>query len=334
MFQALRFAVAMIFAVASSSAALACASCGCSINSDFGVQGLSAGGGWSADFRYDYLYQNQLRMGTGKISPTAASMVTNSQTNGPAEVEQFTKNNYLTAAFDYNDGKSWGVSAIVPYVDRSHSTLGTGSDGVTFDPANGAYGSSGSGLGDVRLLGRYFGFSEQKNFGIQFGIKLPTGNKNQVSNIGNPQPVDPGLQRGTGTTDLIFGAYYFANLDADWEYFTQAFLQAALDYSHMAAGSYQPGTSENLNVGLRYRGFENVIPALQVNVRHAGRDAGTAADTYATGGTLAYLTPGAIVQVTESAFAYVNVQLPVYQNVNGIQLAPKYVLSTGVRFSF
>jgi hypothetical protein len=325
---------AALAVVIPSGPALACASCGCSINSDFGVQGLSAAGGWSADFRYDYLNQNQLRMGTGKISPTAASVVTNTQTNGPAEVEQFTKNRYITATFDYNNGNTWGVSVIVPYIDRSHSTLGTGSDGVTFDPANGAYGSSGSGLGDVRLLGRYFGFSEQHNFGIQFGIKLPTGKTNQVSNIDGPQPVDPGLQRGTGTTDLIFGAYYFDNLSANWEYFTQAFLQTALNYSSMANGTYQPATSENLNVGVRYQGFEKVIPTLQMNIRHAGKDAGTAADTYATGGTLVYLTPGAIVKVTDKAFAYVNVQLPVYQNVNGIQLAPKYVVSTGVRFSF
>jgi hypothetical protein len=328
-----RLLIALLFA-SPCAPVLACASCGCSINSDFGVQGLSSGGGWSADFRYDYLNQNQLRIGTGKISPAAASVVTNTQTNEPAEVEQFTKNRYLTATFDYNDGKSWGVSTILPYIDRSHSTLGTGSDGATFDPANGAYGSSGSGLGDVRLLGRYFGFSEQKNFGIQFGIKLPTGNKSQVSNFGNPQPVDPGLQRGTGTTDLIFGAYYFDNLSANWEYFAQAFLQTALNYSNMAAGTYQPATSENLNLGVRYQGFERVIPTLQMNIRHAGRDAGTAADIFATGGTLAYLTPGAIVRMTEKAFAYVNVQLPAYQNVNGIQLTPKYVLSTGIRFAF
>jgi len=326
---------AMLFAIPQGSA-LACASCGCSINSDWGVQGLglSSSSGWSADFRYDYLNQNQLRSGTGKISATAAAAATNPQTGGPAEVEQFTKNNYLTSTFDYNNGKSWGLSVIVPVIDRSHSTLGTGSDGTTFDPANGAYGSSGTGLGDVRVLGRFFGFSEQRNFGIQFGLKLPTGDKNQVSNSGSPQPVDPGLQRGTGTTDLIAGAYYFDNLNASWEYFVLANFQAALNYSSMAAGSYQPGNSVNANAGLRYRGFESVIPTLQLNARHAAKDAGTAADTFSTGGTLVYLTPGAIVLATEKVAGYANVQLPVYQKVNGIQLAPKAVFSVGARIAF
>jgi hypothetical protein len=328
-----RLLLAMLFAVPSGSA-FACATCGCSVNSDFSAQGLSAEGGWSADFRYDYINQNQLRTGTGKISPAAAAAATNTATGGPAEVEQFTKNQYFTSTFDYNNGKAWGVSVSVPYVNRTHSTLGTGSDGVTFDPANGAYASHGSGLGDVRVLGRYFGFSEQHNFGVQFGLKLPTGDKNQFSNSGSAQPVDPGLQRGTGTTDLIVGAYYFDNLSANWDYFTQASFQTALNYSNMAGGTYQPGTSVNLNAGVRYQGFEKVIPTLQINIRHATIDAGTAADTFATGGTLVYLTPGAIVRLTEKASAYVNVQLPLYQNVNGIQLAPKFILSAGARFSF
>jgi hypothetical protein len=323
-----------ILAAIPSGSALACASCGCSLNSDWSVQGLSAAGGWSADLRYDYLNQNQLRSGTGKTSPTAAAVATNTQTNSPAEVEQYTKNNYLTATLDYNNGNTWGLSLVLPYIDRSHSTLGSGSDGSTFDPANGAYGSSASGLGDVRVLGRYFGFSEQKNFGVQFGLKLPTGGKNQVSSSGSPQPVDPGLQLGTGTTDLIVGAYRFDNLSADWDYFTQASLQTALNSSTMAAGSYKPGSSMNLNFGVRYQGIEAFIPTLQINARYVKTDSGDAADTFSTGGKLVYLTPGVIVPLTEKISGYANVQLPIYQNVNGIQLAPKYIVSVGARIAF
>lgn len=317
-----------------SGAAFACASCGCSLNSDFSVQGLATMGGWSADLRYDYLNQNQLRSGTRTISAASAANVTNTQTNAPAEVEQYTRNDYLNATLDYNNAKSWGASVVLPYIDRSHSTLGTGSDGSTFDPANGAYGSSASGLGDVRVVGRYFGFSEQKNFGIQFGVKLPTGKKDQVSNSGNPTPVDPGLQLGTGTTDLILGVYRFDNLSANWDYFMQASLQGVVKKSMMAAGSYKPGNSMNLNFGVRYQGFERFIPTLQINARYAKTDSGDAADTYATGGTLVYLTPGVIVPIGEKFSAYANVQLPVYQNVNGIQLAPKFIGSVGMRIAF
>jgi hypothetical protein len=315
-------------------AVFACASCGCSINSDWSVQGLSSASGWSLDVRYDYLNQNQLRSGTKKISAVAAANSVNSATGGPAEVEQFTRNNYLTASLDYNDGKSWGVNFVLPYIDRTHSTLGTGSDGSTFDPANGAYGSSGSGIGDMRVLGRYFGFTDQRNFGIQFGLKLPTGKTDQVSNFGNPQPVDPGLQRGTGTTDAILGAYYFDNLGADWDYFALVIGQVAANQSEMAGGTYRPGNNAIANLGVRYHGFESVIPTLQLNARHAAIDSGAAADAFATGGTVAYLTPGAIFLASEKTAVYTNVQLPVYQKLNGIQLAPKFIFSVGARFAF
>jgi len=333
--QLLASAIALpMLAVIPTGAALACASCGCSLNSDWSAQGLSSTASWSLDLRYDYLNQNQLRSGTGSISPAAAAAAVNTQTNAAAEVEQYTRNNYLTATVDYNNGNSWGLSVIVPYIDRAHGTLGAGSDGYTFNATNGAYVSSASGLGDVRLLGRFFGFSEQKNFGVQLGIKLPTGQKSQFSNGGNFQAVDPGLQLGTGTTDLIAGAYYFDNLSADWEYFTQGSIQTALNSSTMAAGSYKPGNSLNLSLGLRYQGLESIIPTLQLNARYAKADSGLAADTYATGGKLVYLTPGAIVPLTDKVSAYANLQLPIYENVNGIQLAPKYVFSVGARFAF
>jgi hypothetical protein len=323
-----------ILAVMPTSQAFACATCGCSISSDWSVQGLSSAGGWSADLRYDYLNQDQLRIGTTTISPVAAASMTNTKTGTPAEVEQFTKNKYLTAAVDYNNGDTWGVSLVLPYVDRSHSTLGNGSDGMTFNPANGAYGSAATGVGDVRLVARYFGFAEQRNLGMQFGLKLPTGRKDQLSIYGSPQPVDPGLQLGTGTTDLILGVYFFHALSDKWEYFTQASSQIALNSSIMAGGSYKPGNNVNTNFGVRYQGFESIVPTLQLNARYARRDLGEAADTFATGGTLVYLTPGAIFRVSSKASVYANAQIPLYQNVNGIQLAPRYILSAGARFTF
>ena len=319
-----------------SSAVLACASCGCTLNSDFGAQGLSSASGWSLDVRYDTLNQNELRSGTGTISATDAANTTNASNGGPAEVEKFTNNQYLTATLDYNDGNAWGISASLPYINRSHSTLGVGGDGISPDPTTG-YDSSASGMGDVRVTGRYYGFTDNKNFGIQVGLKLPTGNTKQKSTAADgstPIDVDPGLQLGPGTTDLIIGAYYFDNLNQNWDYFVQAQFQSALDSSSMAAGSYRPGDSVNLTGGMRYHGFESFTPTMQINARYVNADSGAAADTYATGGTLVYFTPGFIVPVNRTVSVYSNLQIPIYQNVNGIQVAPTSIFSIGARVSF
>ena len=330
--------VLMAALLVSSSGVMACASCGCSLNSDWGTQGLSNQAGWSVDFRYDYLNQNQLRSGTGTISPRAAANASNPYTGGTpgsAEVEKFTKSQTITTTLDYNNGEAWGVSLVAPTINRQHSTLGLGGTG---SPLDGAYDSKASGVGDIKLIGRYYGFSEQKNVGIQLGLKLPTGKTNQVANDGSTA-VDPGLQLGTGTTDIIVGAYFHNNWNDNWGYFGQVMYQRALDSSNMANAanggtSYRPGDSWNVNAGLRYEALDWIQPTLQINSRFVKKDGGDTGDQFATGGTLVYLTPGAIIPVGKSASIYSSVQLPIYQRVNGIQLTPSYIFSVGAKFNF
>ncbi len=324
-----------------ANSAFACASCGCSLNTDYGTQGMSNAGGWTLDLRYDYVNQNQLRAGTGKISTTAAAATTNTATGLPAEVEGFTKNKYLTASLDYNDGDQWGLTVHVPYIQRDHMTYGTDPDGPN---AQGDYTSKTRGLGDVKLIARYFGWADEKDWGVQFGIKLPTGRFDSTDTTG-ATAVDPGLQLGSKTTDLIFGAYKFGQFagTSDWGYFMNGQIQRATNSSNIpdhlvaitgAPGTYRPGNSLNLNLGFNYHGWEQWTPTLQLNYIDKQADGGSAGDSWATGGKLLYLTPGAIVNMTEQMKLLANVQLPIYQNVNGIQLVPKYIASVGVRVGF
>jgi hypothetical protein len=326
----LGFGITFLFLIIQTTA-YACSSCLCTLISDWGSQGLSSQAGWSVDVRYDYLNQNKLWSGTSSITKTAALAKLNNGKN--IEVEDYTKTTTITTTLDYNNGDKWGVSVLAPYLDRSHHTFGTTTDGDT----DGAYTSQRSDFGDVRVIGRYYGFSEQRNIGVQFGLKLPTGSKNQLAKDG-VTPVDPGLQIGTGTTDLILGAYYHNNFNREWGYFGQTSYQLALDHSNMktetGSGTYRPGKNLNVNAGIRYEGFEIIKPILQINSRIVEKDSGSAADTYATGGKLVYLSPGAIIQVNDKVSLNANIQLPIYQNVNGVQLVPDNIISIGARIAF
>ena len=326
---ALSLVVGMV--LMTSADAGACASCGCTLSSmQFSdVQGLTV------DLRWDFINQDQLRTGTGTISPVDASKIVNN--NGPQEVEQYTINNYVTLGIDYVITHEWGVNVQVPYIDRSHETLGTNSNGIIGGPGGGQYESHTDNFGDIKVIGRYQGFTPQHNLGILFGLKLPTGNYTLTGTSTDPTapgpvPIDRGLQPGTGTTDVIVGAFYNDILSENFGYFTTALFQAAL-YSK---DQYRPGDGVNLNAGLRYLSFpvRGVVPQVQLNFRFVERDSGLNADTVSTGGTLLYISPGVTVPVTDQFLVYGFVQVPVYQNLNGVQLAPHYTTSVGVRYIF
>ena len=100
---------------------MACASCGCTLSSDW--ENLQSPGasityapGLKLDLRYDYIDQNQLRHGTGSISSIDASKIRND--GDPQEVEKDTQNNYVTLGVDYSFNRDWGVNVQVPFIDR------------------------------------------------------------------------------------------------------------------------------------------------------------------------------------------------------------------------
>lgn len=298
--------------------ARACGACGCTLNSDWSSQGYAVRPGFRFDLRTDYFNQDQLRSGTRSVDPAGFPIP------GAQEIQEKTINRNLTATLDYSPDVDWGVSVALPAYNRYHATLAAG-DG---DPSM----SQARGLGDVRVLGRYQGFSESHAFGVQLGLKLPTGGFHQTFEAGPQagQPLDRGLQLGTGTTDLLFGAYAFGELAPEWGAFAQVLFQKPLGERE----GFKPGDGVNANVGLRYTGFAGITPHLQVNLRAEGRESGINADVANSGASLVYLSPGLTVAVTRTLQVYAFAQVPVAQRVNGLQLEPRSSVSLGLHWSF
>jgi hypothetical protein len=322
------FLISISLALTTPLSAYACASCGCTLSPDWENLGFSGSSGLKMDVRYDYLNQNNLRAGGHSISTSAVA-------NGASEIEKYTRNNYLTVGLDYSSNPNWGVNVQLPYINRNHTTLGASVSGET--PGEGAYHSSTSGIGDIKVIGRYQGFTEQHNFGLLFGLKLPTGSHTKTASLIDGTGVvniDRGLQPGTGTTDAILGAYYVDSFSKDWGYFTQAIIQKPLNSSE----GYKTGDSLNLNLGVRYEGFDDFTPQLQLNARFVEHDHGITAhgESYGTGtgGTLVYLSPGLTYRVNKQIKAYGYVQLPIYQDVNDLQLTPHWTGSVGINYAF
>jgi len=321
-------------ALAASSGAYACAACGNTLSKDWETQGISGNQGFVADLSYDYLNQNQQRYGTSAASP---ALINRQLTATPVgqEIEAYTKTQTLTASLIYNDD-AWGVGVQLPYVQRTHGTYGaTAPLGSTYMV------SSDNSIGDIRVTGRYTGLSEDRSTGIIVGIKLPTGNTSAHFSDG-VTPLDAGLQIGTGSTDLILGGYTTGAIE-HYGWFLQGTAQHAVA-TKKALGNldYRPGDTYALNAGIRYAGFgAKVSPMLQLNIIKRQADTGIftvpldpLTGVPVSGGTLAYLAPGVSVRLGGGTSVYGFVQLPIYQNVNSLQITPKYTATLGMRQSF
>jgi hypothetical protein len=302
--------------------ALACAACGCTLSKDWGTQGISTTPGFVADLSYDYVNQNQLRYGSG----TASTAQISSLLPGGQEVEDYTTTRTTTASLAYT-GDSWGVSAQLPFVQRTHGTFGNVLPGDYSTYAS----SSDNGIGDIRITGKYTGFSADKTAGIVAGIKLPSGSTNATFNDG-VTALDRSLQIGTGSTDIILGGFVTGTM-AEYGWFMQGTLQHAVATKTIAGTDYRPGDAYSLDTGIRRAKFgAKFSPMLQLNYIHRSPDdvGGTPLD----GGTLVYLAPGASFRVGGGTSVYGFLQFPVYRNVTGLQLTPRYTATLGVTHSY
>ena len=325
--------------------AQACATCGCSLSTD-AAMGYSAASGWRVNLQYDYINQSQLRSGTGSVSASSVAAL-NPATN--QEVEHDTINRYTTLGLSYSPNSDWSLNLQIPYIDRSHSTYGAATpDQLTADNLSGA---TLRGLGDIKLIGSFQGLLPTHNLGVQLGVKLPTGryggpNADGTGTVGRDpiafssgpsagQLVDTSLQPGTGSTDLIVGAYYYQPLSQDFDGFVNGQFQSAVAHKLDSPGAdYRPGNLASLSFGVRYEAHPDWVPQLQVNLTRKSHDQGALADTTDTAGTVAYLSPGLSVTVDKGWQAYGFVQLPVYSQLDGYQLFPHWTASLGISTAF
>jgi hypothetical protein len=310
--------LAAAFVSSIPSPALACSSCGCTVGTDWADQGYSTAKGLRLELRYDFVDQDQLRRGAHTVDRASVPIPNDD------EIQQATITRFYTLNAAYAINRDWAVSASLPYLNRQHSTIAEGDDTLST--------SHTSGVGDARILARYQGFFEDRSFGVQFGVKLPTGayHSNFASGPQAGAQLDRGLQAGSGTTDLLLGLYQYAAISRDWDRFEQIQLKQPLD----SRQQFRPSSSVDLTAGLRYVGFAAVTPQLQLNARFEGRETGAQGDYENSGSRVLYLSPGLSGRLYGGVSAYGFVQVPLWQYYNGYQLAPHYNLSAGVSYRF
>ena len=312
----MRFMVAAVVFLFIDIAHASCGSAYCLVNTQLGTQGAMAHEGSQLDLRYEYIHQDQLMSDDSKAKPEGVL-------DEHDEVSTVNRNWQLT--YSYVDHDGWGISINAPIVSREHDHIHNDIGGPEAEEWRFTE------LGDVRVLGQ-FQLSTHDNpansYGVIGGVKLPTGKTNIDNRDG--EDAERTLQPGTGTTDIIVGAYYRQALDTRSGVFAQVLAQSAVN----SDDHFKPGESLVMDVGYHFAATERVGLNAQLNYLVKWRDAGAQAEPAESGLRALFFSPGINYALTPSTQVYGFVQLPLYQNVNGTQLTADSALTAGVSIRF
>ena len=115
------------------------------------------------------------------------------------------KTQSVNVGFQKSFNRSWTMQAKVPFVKRllvnkvyNHMSDSEGVEKINHNA-----------VGDIKLIATYTGINQDMSSGINFGVKLPTGS-NDYSKFGSS------AQIGTGSTDIILGAYKILHLEQNF----------------------------------------------------------------------------------------------------------------------
>lgn len=297
--------VALVALAALPGSALACA-CGCGV---FGVGNASSfpqGPGTSAYLQYAYLDQTDRWSGSGKAADDG-------------EGDRDIRTQYATLGVRHMFDRAWSVSVELPHVQRHFVTA---EDGPAESVDHG-------GIGDVRVLAGYSGFSPDLSSGLQFGIKLASGDWKHPG-------FDRDTQLGSGSTDLLLGGFHRTRLGADGAW--TGFAQGMLDLPALTRDGYRPGVEFNAAFGAYYTAWHpaagvTLAPVLQGLVSLRAHDRGRESESGDTGYQRLLAAPGLELDWRRLRL-FADVELPVFQHVRGEQLVAPWQarLEVGYRF--
>ncbi|MEO8672109.1 MAG: hypothetical protein ABI411_12400 [Tahibacter sp.] len=341
----LRAALGAVLFASFGSAHAHCGSAFCLVNTSWDVQGLWNDPGSRLDLRYESIDQDSLKHGSGAddddgddgdaLQP-AARRITGAPTLADPGVQPHhdahdhvpvrTTTHIVNLAYERSFSREWGLSLVVPWIDRTHQELQFGSSGTNPHIHTSDYAQ----LGDARVTARWqLASGEAASYGLRFGLKLPTGSHDQ------PGPhdtlLDRSLQPGTGTTDAILGVYANGRLGSGA---TGWFSQLSAQRAFAERDDYRNGTRVQLDTGVSHAFGARVLGLLQLNGSWSGRDAGSDAEPEDSGSRSVSLSPGVNVSLGQHANLYAFVEKPLWRRVNGEQLVADYSAAAGFNWAF
>jgi hypothetical protein len=308
--------------VAAAPTLFACDSTGCLMLTR-GAGGVLKNGGLSVELSYRYADQSQPLFGRDDTSLVSRPRIDLARRrlipNYHNDLDGVDSGLQLEGAYGVSDRTTLYASA--PVLTLKSHRIGHGNLVTAYDTW---------GFGDVVVGARRalaLPFAGRATAALSF--KLPTGKTNLIDSF-DGQPLDPMLQPGTGSLDVLFSGQYSRSLESPR-------LDVALSASYQANTSndrgYRFGNEAIASLGVSRSIGSSLALNAQAKWMHEGRDRLSALDVPSTGSTIAYVAAG--LRLYRGAFScYAMVQAPFYRYVNEAQLAPRTGVIAGISRTF
>ncbi|MFZ0889012.1 MAG: hypothetical protein WA005_11210 [Candidatus Binataceae bacterium] len=298
--------------------AWACA-CGCGVFEVGTASLFPEGSGGQVWLQYEFMDQH--------IDFHATQPASATQNN-----DKYIRTNFMEAGLQYMFNRSWGVMLEVPYWVRDYKGAYQGNN-------ENIHWYQNNSIGDIRIQGMYTGLSEDMSTGLLMGVKVPSGDWTYP-------PYDRDTEIGTGSTDLLMGAYHLGTFptqlgtvpltfrDRPFNWFVQVNYNLPLfEQDH-----YTPGREVDGAVGTYYDfgkvgALNELAPMLTFLASDRTRDTGTNADPADSGYTRFIIAPGGEMKLGIIR-AYADIEVPIFQNMRGFQLTAPFATKLILSYSF
>ncbi|MDV2495542.1 MAG: transporter [bacterium] len=218
------------------------------------------------------------------------------------------------------------IAVVIPYLEKRRKVTSGGTTSVR----------STSGLGDVRVTGKYRFWHKDEPFGVTQaavfgGLEVPTGSDGERDNVGGLLPIS--LQLGSGSVDPFVGA-------AVGRTGRTHSLEGGAQYQINTKGEeFELGDTVRYDLTYQYQIFPPQIENSQLNLtvelngKHVEKHELAGRKLNNSGGDTIFVSPGLQFLINTVVFEG-SVQLPIVQELNGTQPETDYNVLLGLRYLF
>jgi len=299
------FLVVILF-ISKKSQAQTCCSGGVPLSNNIGLP-LAEKGILQIGVSYDYNNLNTLNEGSTRLDDSNRLRVTHS----------------LLLNLGYSITTRFSVEALFSWVNQRRRII-----------TNNTLSQS-SGVGDAILLTRYLLLNKNDmTLSIGGGLKLPTGATDKKSDLGITLNAD--LQPGSNALDAIF----LTSVSKQFNFRKSLTFSSRITYrntgvnrEYQNVNRYKFGNETQLFFSItdQFIVFNKIVsPSLTLKHRRVLHDEINSKQISNTGGQWLFLNPSLSIGLAENINFLSSLEVPIYINVEGIQLTPTYRLNFGV----